>query len=161
MPTPHPIHATYRRHFIKQIFTLAASVFAGFLTIKTSLAARNAGYFLSNQYQETLKLLFDNQEILDSNLLAINLPEIAENGAVVPLTISSDLETLDNIYVLVEKNPTPLALEISLSPGIPAYFTARIKMAESSQVVIFARNGSQWLKTQKWVTVVVGGCGTG
>ena len=88
-------------------------------------------------------------------------PEIAENGAVVPITISSELEQIKRIYIWVEKNPTPLAAEFELDESVAVYITARIKMAESCPVIIIAEQDDRLLRRQQWVKVMQGGCGTG
>ena len=79
----------------------------------------------------------------------------------VPVTISSELENIRRLYLLVEKNPTPLAAEFELSSQVLAYVGARIKMAESSYIIVVAEHESGLLTSRQWVNVVQGGCGAG
>lgn len=150
-----------RRTFLKQSVSVVIATVISFLGSKTGQAAWLAKHFASGQFNESMVQLFDNQAITESSQINIGLPKIAENGAVVPITISSELENIERIYILVEKNPTPLAAEFELSAKVSVYITTRIKMAESCNVVVIAKLGSQLLKSQQWVNVVQGGCGTG
>jgi sulfur-oxidizing protein SoxY len=150
-----------RRIFFKRIAKLTVAALASFFGVKSGYANRMAEDFADDQVDKIMARLFANQRIIDSDLINLSLPKIAEDGAVVPITISSELEAIDRIYILVEKNPTPLAAEFDLSATAMVYITARIKMAESCNVIVIARQGEHLLKVQQWVNVVQGGCGTG
>jgi sulfur-oxidizing protein SoxY len=89
------------------------------------------------------------------------LPTNAENGAVVPITIQSQLDNIDSVYIWAEKNPTPLVAEFELAKDVAIHITARIKLAENSHVIVIARQGQQLLRNLQWVNVMQGGCGTG
>ncbi len=152
--------ATRRQFFLRSIF--------GAVALLTALFSRNIAYaswlpldFSPDTYANILKRLFNDRLIIDSELLKISLPQIAENGSVVPITISSELENIQRLYILVEKNPTPLAAEFSLGAALTVYVTARIKMAESCHVVVIAEQGDRLLSGRQWVNVVLGGCGSG
>lgn len=150
-----------RRLFLKKTALLAIAGLTSLFTTKSGNAVWQINHFASGSFNDSLTKLFDDQSIIDSNLIEISLPKIAEDGTVVPITISSDLENIGRIYLLIEKNPTPLAAEFELSPAVSVYITTRIKMAESCNVVVIARHGSQLLRRQQWVNVMQGGCGTG
>lgn len=150
-----------RRIFLKTSAKWAVAAMASFFVARAGRAAWIAEQFAYGQFNDTLIRLFNNQTISDSDRISLSLPEVAENGEVVPITISSELENIDRVYVLVEKNPTPLAAELELSGAAMVYLTARIKMAESCNVWVIARHGEQLLKARQWVNVVHGGCGTG
>ena len=150
-----------RRNFIKQSAAWLLLLLGPFARTKNSLAASAAERFKTETFAAALTRLFNDRPIAESELIKLNLPEIAENGAVVPVTIGSELENISRIYLLVEKNPTPLAAEFTLTPMAAAKITARIKMAESCQVIVIAEHNGQLLKTQRWVNVTQGGCGTG
>lgn len=117
--------------------------------------------FASGDFQAKWQSITDNEAVIDTTDIHLSLPQIAENGAVVPITIRSELDNLDKLYLLVEKNPTPLAAVFELSPVVSVYLTARIKMAESCNVYVLAKQGDRWLRCGQWVNVMVGGCGTG
>ncbi|MGZ4959415.1 MAG: thiosulfate oxidation carrier protein SoxY [Methylomonas sp.] len=150
-----------RRIFLKRSAAIAMSALAAFFSTRTGHAAWKADHFAGGQFSDTLSRLFNTQAIPNDESISLSLPEVAENGEVVPITISSELEDIDRIFILVEKNPTPLAAEIELFSAATVYVTARVKMAESSNVWVIARRGGKLLKTQQWVNVVHGGCGTG
>lgn len=150
-----------RRIFFKQSAKFAISALAALFSIRSGHAARIAEHFAGGQAGEIMTKLFANQVVSDSDQIILGLPKVAENGAVVPISISSDLENIDHIYILVEKNPTPIVAEFELSSAAMLYITARIKMAESCNVVVIARQGERLLKAQQWVDVLQGGCGTG
>lgn len=148
-----------RRAFIKQLACLTTSAAA--LTIDKVMAEWNSQAFASGNFAERYADVVQQQRVIDSPAILLQLPAIAENGAVVPISVQSDLDNIDRLYIFVEKNPTPLAAEFEFSSDVALYVSARIKMAESSNVVVLARQGQQWLRNQQAVKVMVGGCGTG
>lgn len=150
-----------RRFFLRGTITFAASAWLTSFATKNSHAAWLAEHFSTDTFENGFNRLHANQVVVDSDKISVSLPQIAENGAVVPITISSELDDIENIFVWVEKNPTPLAAEFELSPEIAVYITARIKMAESCNVIVIARRGEQLLRCRQWVKVMQGGCGTG
>lgn len=151
-----------RRTFLIRYLLLAlGSCLGNLFGVRDSHADRAADDFADQPFTGIVTRLFGARYITDSDQLSIDLPNTAENGAVVPITISSDLDGIDRVYVLVEKNPTPLAADFQLSSSSLPYISARIKMAESANVVVIAKQGERLLKAQRWVNVVQGGCGTG
>jgi sulfur-oxidizing protein SoxY len=149
-----------RRIFCTQIL----KVLIGFSALFASRAGRanwTLEHFSPSLFEDSFKAFYDNQTVIDSTDLQLKLPESAENGAVVPINISSDLEQISQIAIWVEKNPTPLAAIVQFSSNASIYMTARIKMAESCNVIVIAKQGERLLKTQQWVNVMQGGCGTG
>ncbi len=150
-----------RRHFISSFLKLAICTLTSYLILKPVDAAWSQEHFAGGDFVLRFQQLFGGQAITDTSDIRLELPTIAENGAAVPLTISSELEQIEHLFIWVEKNPTPLAAEIQLSKNALAYVTARIKMAESSNVIVIAKQGERLLRTQQWVNVMQGGCGTG
>jgi sulfur-oxidizing protein SoxY len=155
------MHSKQRRLFIKHSLTCAAAYPCALFNSKSLYAAWSALDFRTDPYADILKRLFNARSIIDSELLKISLPQTAENGAVVPITVSSDLDNIQRLYILVEKNPTPLAAAFTLSSELAVYLTARIKMAESCHVVVIAEQEGELLRNRQWVNVVLGGCGGG
>ena len=95
----------------------------------------------------------------DSDKIVLNPLEIAENGALVPLVISSRIPGTEAIYILVDKNPQPLTAVFEFANGAEAFVATRIKMAETSGVRIMARAGGKFYATMREVKVTIGGCG--
>jgi len=95
----------------------------------------------------------------DSDRIALKAPEIAENGAIVPLEVASEIPGTQAIYILVDKNPQPLTAVFEFANGAEAFVATRIKMAESSRIRIIARAGGKFYVTMREVKVTIGGCG--
>ena len=151
----------HRRSFLQK---LSVFIFTGLINIfstRSAFATWPAKYFASGELAIKFEELFAAFPIIDSSDIKIDLPDIAENGAVVPITISCDLLDIQRIYIWVEKNPTPLVAEFEFSDSLAIYLTARIKMAESCPVMVIAQQADRFLRAQKWVKVMQGGCGTG
>ena len=95
----------------------------------------------------------------DSSRVAMKIPDIAENGAVVPVTVSTDLENVESISVIVANNPNPLAASFDFGPRSLPKISARIKMGESSIVRAVVKADGKLYSTAKEVKVTIGGCG--
>ena len=95
----------------------------------------------------------------DSNRIVLKAPEIAENGAIVPLEITSQVPGTQAIYILVDKNPQPLTAVFEFANGAEAFVATRIKMNESSIVRVLARASGKFYATMREVKVTIGGCG--
>ena len=95
----------------------------------------------------------------DSDRIVLKAPEIAENGAIVPLEVASEIPGTQAIYVLVDKNPQPLTAIFEFANGAEAFVATRIKMNESSRVRILAKAGGKFYATMREVKVTIGGCG--
>lgn len=95
----------------------------------------------------------------DSPKLVLKVPEIAENGAVVPVDVSSDIPNTTSIAIIIEKNPTPLSAQFDFSNGALPEVSARVKMGQTSLVKAVAKADGKFYTAQKEVKVTVGGCG--
>ena len=98
-------------------------------------------------------------ELADSAAIDLDVPDIAENGAVVPVAVRSRIPGTDAILVLLEKNPFPLAAFYDVADGIAPGFSMRVKMAETADVIAVVRAGSRCFQTRREVKVTIGGCG--
>lgn len=152
-----------RRTLLKKILflgTYGLTSVSGFLFSSVAKALWKKENFSSDFYEETLFLLFNNREFINSNHIKLSrLPRVAENGSVVPIRITSSLKNIEKIYILVEKNPHPLIAEFYLSPSIEAQVSARFKMAKSSPVIVIVEADGKLYRKTKDITVTVGGCG--
>ncbi len=86
-------------------------------------------------------------------------PEIAENGAVVPVTVVSSLPKTESIAILVEKNPNTLTAVFSIPPGTDPSIKTRVKMGESSNVYALVKADGKYFIAQHEIKVTLGGCG--
>lgn len=99
-----------------------------------------------------------HDEIL-SNQIFITAPDRAENGAIVQVEVTSNIANTEAIAILVEKNPTPLIANFMFSNGAEAFVITRIKMAETSDIKVVVKAGSQYFTNAKNVVVLENGCG--
>ncbi|NTV11004.1 MAG: thiosulfate oxidation carrier protein SoxY [Zoogloea sp.] len=138
---------------------LPALLAAGLLRPAGALAADwNARAFDATTLPEALRALgmATNEASRDIQLKA---PEIAENGAAVPIEISSSLPEVSQITLLVEKNPQPLSLQFNFAPGVQAFLQTQIKMAQTSNLRVIVKSGSKQYHLIREVKVTQGGCG--
>jgi len=95
----------------------------------------------------------------DSKAITIKAPDIAENGAVVPVEVVSSLPGTTNIVIISEKNPTVLIADFKLSNGAEGFVSTRIKMAKTSMIRAVVTAGGKTYTATKEVKVTIGGCG--
>jgi sulfur-oxidizing protein SoxY len=95
----------------------------------------------------------------DNAQITVKAPDIAENGAVVPVEVISALPGTDRIVIVAEKNGFPLIADFNLSNGAEGYVSTRIKLGATSNVRAIVRAGGKTYSAAKEVKVTVGGCG--
>ncbi len=94
-----------------------------------------------------------------SDKVNLDAPEIAENGAVVPISVSSSLPNVTGIAILVLENPSILAAAYKIPEGTNAAVSNRLKMAKTTKVLAVVESGGKLYSATKEVKVTVGGCG--
>jgi sulfur-oxidizing protein SoxY len=94
-----------------------------------------------------------------SEKVKLDAPEIAENGAVVPITVSSTLADVTSISILVAENPNALAASYKIPAGTLPSVASRLKMAKTTNVIAIVEAGGKLYSATKEVKVTVGGCG--
>lgn len=150
-----------RREFIQFTAVVGALATAGVLTAEQALAqqtAWNKSAFEAKNLAEALKAL-GGSNAAESKDITITGPDIAENGAVVPVGVSSKVPGTEAVYILVDKNPNLLAAGFTIPAGTEANVSTRIKMGQSSNVVGLVKANNQWFMASKEVKVTLGGCG--
>lgn len=95
----------------------------------------------------------------ESGDIVMRAPEIAENGAVVPVAAESKIAGTESIAILVTKNPFPLAAVFDIPAGTEPSVNTRVKMAETSDVYVIAKAQGKFYVTKKEIKVTLGGCG--
>ena len=152
-----------RRDFIK-----ASAVVSGVVIASGSLSGLFAAELADNPppklpFDEALKQITGGKPVSDSDKVKLVAPEIAENGAVVPITAEVELpiEQVKAIHILADKNWNARTLSVYFTPANgKAYISTRIRLAETMNVVAVAElNDGTFIKTQKPVKVTIGGCG--
>jgi len=135
-----------------------ALLLAGLLKPMAALAAWNKAAFSSKTSAEALKSLGTPSAEASGGIL-IEAPQIAENGAVVPIEVTSNIPGTTSIVVLVEKNPYPLVAKFEFSEGALPFVKINAKMGETSDVRVIAAAGGKHYQATKEIKVTIGGCG--
>lgn len=118
----------------------------------------NKAAFATKSLNDTVKAL-GGSAATESKDIVITSPDIAENGAVVPFTISSRIPKTETVALLVEKNPNVLAANFVIPAGTEAGVTTRVKMGQTSNVTALVKADGKFYYTTKEVKVTMGGCG--
>jgi sulfur-oxidizing protein SoxY len=130
----------------------------------------SAGLISVAQAQEWNKAAFEGKSLDEvfkilgagtpdkSGAITLNAPDIAENGAVVPVGITTTLKA-EQMAILVEKNPSSLAAQFFIPAGTEPFVTSRIKMGQTSNVYGLVKADGKWSMAVKEVKVTLGGCG--
>ena len=121
-------------------------------------AAWNKDAFGAKTPQDALKGIGAGSPAPSKDLM-IEAPQIAENGAVVPIEVSSAIAGTTAIAVIIEKNPFPYTGTFDVSQGAVPYVHLRVKIGESSHVRVVVAAGGKHYMTAKEVKVTIGGCG--
>ena len=138
------------------LFGLLAA--AGLITPGQARAEWNKAAFDAKTIEETLKALGASAPANSADV-QITAPDIAENGAVVPVGVVSALAGVEAIAILIEKNPNPLAASFVLPAGTEPAVQTRVKMGQTSDVYALVKVGGQFLMAKKEIKVTLGGCG--
>jgi sulfur-oxidizing protein SoxY len=151
-----------RRSFLKGTLAgsaVAVAVSAGMLSPRQVLAAWPKDAFNAESVNTALNNLFGDDLTKPSDDIDIKAPDIAENGAVVPVTVSTGIANVDEIAIIAEKNPTPLAGNFKLASNAKGFVSTRIKMGQTSNVIAVVRADGKSFSARKEVKVTIGGCG--
>lgn len=130
------------------------------LTMSQANAAWSEVAFESGSMGDVMKALF-NEDLTPTESADITLkaPDIAENGAVVPIGVKSTMPGVNRIVILVEQNPSPLTATFNLGKGARADVSTRIKMGKTSDVIALVEADGKLYAARKNVKVTIGGCG--
>jgi sulfur-oxidizing protein SoxY len=141
------------------LLTLVAA--AGWLQPGDALAADwNKAAFDTKTMDDTMKALGGAGAPAQSKDIAFfSTPDIAENGAVVPIGITSNFPKTEAIAILVEKNPNMLAAMFELPTGTEPSISTRVKMGQSSNVYALVKADGKYYVASKEIKVTLGGCG--
>jgi sulfur-oxidizing protein SoxY len=148
-----------RRALLQGAGALATLLVAGLLKPVSALAnAWNKAAFASKSPDDALKSL-GTTGAQASEAIVIEAPQIAENGAVVPIEITSKIPGTSSIAILVEKNPYPLIAKFDFMEGALPFVKINAKMGETSDVRVVATAGGKHYSAAKEIKVTLGGCG--
>jgi sulfur-oxidizing protein SoxY len=152
-----------RRAVLQGIAAVAVVGFTGIrFGMTEAFAAVNDKYpedaFKQKSEADAIKSLY-GKTAEKSDKVKLDAPEIAENGAVVPVSVSSSLPDVTSIAILVTENPNTLAAAYRILPGTAPSVSNRLKMAKTSNVIAVVEAGGKLYSATKEVKVTVGGCG--
>jgi len=126
--------------------------------VRALAAAWNKEAFAAKNPGDALKGI-GIADTVASNDLLIDAPQIAENGAVVPVEITSNIPNTTSIAVVIDKNPFPLAGKFDFMEGALPFVKVNLKMGETSAVRVVATAGGRNYVATKDIKVTIGGCG--
>lgn len=153
-----PTRRTLLTHSAK-VMALLASAGLLPLTAQAQAAGYNTAAFEAKSIGELMKALGTPMPV-ESKDVTLTGPDIAENGAVVPVGASTTLPGVKRMLLLVEKNPAVISAMFEVNDSIEANFLTRVKMGQSSNVYAVAMmDDGKLLYAQKEIKVTLGGCG--
>ena len=148
-----------RREMIARSAAVAAALATAGMQPAYAQAAWNKAAFDAKSVDEVLKALGGAKPV-ESADITLTAPDIAENGAVVPIAASTTLPNVRQIVFLIEKNPTTLAGTFEFTDAVETSVSTRVKMAQTSNVFAVAMLADgRTLFAKKEVKVTLGGCG--
>ena len=151
-----------RRVFLKGTMAAgatSAAVMAGLLTPQALIAAWNENAFSAKSIEDAISGSMGEATTSSSDAIAIKAPDIAENGAVVPVAVKASIADATSIALLVEKNGTPMSAIFNLPKGTMADVSTRLKMGKTGDVIAVVKAGGKLYSARKSVKVTIGGCG--
>lgn len=151
-----------RRIILKSLTIGGAAVIAlgsNLALIRQVWAAWPEAAFDADNLDAAMQALFGGESATESDAIALKAPDIAENGAVVPVSVQTDMPNVESITILVENNPSPMAASFELTPDAIADVSTRLKMGKTSNVIALVKAEGKLYATKKEVKVTIGGCG--
>ena len=140
------------------ITTITSGMFS-LLKPLTVFAARNQPAFSAETESDAIAAFFPGEQITESDAIEIGVHDVVENGAVVPVAISTKLPAVESITILAGKNPNPLIASFNLGPECSGFIATRIKVAEPSDIIAIVKSQGKLFGSRKFVEVIAGGCG--
>jgi sulfur-oxidizing protein SoxY len=119
----------------------------------------NKNAFETKNLNDTVKALGGATATESKDISFVNVPDIAENGAVVPVGVSSKIPKTEMIAILVEKNPNSLSAAFMIPEGTEPTVTTRVKMGQTSNVHALVKADGKYFYATKEIKVTLGGCG--
>lgn len=150
-----------RRNFIKN-----SILFAGALAVAPSAILSNQAYaawpkksFDIKDLSDSVKSVYGHNNLEESSKVKLKAPAIAENGAIVPINVSTTLDNVESIMIFVENNPQPLSSGYQLTSLAQPSIGTRLKMGKTSNVMAAVKSGDKIYTSTQEVKVTIGGCG--
>lgn len=146
----------HRRKFIQSAAAGGAAVLGLFPHVAPAEWSR--AVFEAKTVEDALNALLAQSETRESDAISIDVPDIAENGAVVPIQITTSLPGVESIALIAEKNPVPLVAAFKFGDNGATHVSIRIKMSTTSNVVAVVESEGKLYKAVQKIKVTTGGC---
>ena len=146
-----------RRHVLVSGARWVGSLLVLSMAPLRAFAAAIEDAFKERSVPDVLKAL--GIEAQPSDQITLTTPDIAENGAVVPVSVKSALPSTTEIYLVVEKNPNPLAAVFSIPDNTEPEIGARVKVAQTCNVIALVKADGKFYSATRETKVTLGGCG--
>lgn len=147
-----------RRTVIKAVAAGGALMGAGVLMPRLAMAAWNMEAFKADNQGAAMQALL-GAEPTASGEVNLKAPSIAENGAVVPVTVKTSAANVESISLFVEGNPTPLVAEFMIPAGTAPEISTRIRMGKTSMITAVVKADGKLMSASQETKVTIGGCG--
>lgn len=141
------------------VSSLSVAVGAGLINPRAVLAAWPKSAFEAKSVDAAMKAVADTSSPSESDSIKIKAPDIAENGAVVPITVTAEMPNVESIAIMASENASPLAADFRLADRTQGYISTRIKMGETGDVIALVKADGKVFSARKNVKVTIGGCG--
>ena len=150
-----------RRKFLKTASFVGGAVVIGssVLVPQRAIGAYNKAAFEAREPGAAIAASLGSEQYSPSDAITLKAPDIAENGAVVPITVSADMGNVTGISIVATANPQPLTSTYQLSPAAEGYISTRVKLAKTADVVAVVKADGKLYSATKEVKVTIGGCG--
>ncbi len=153
---------TTRRTFLKTtggIGLTTAVLGSAALVPQRVLAAYPKAGFDATDINGAVSATMGSDQHSESADIKLKAPDIAENGAVVPITVSSSMADVTQIAIVAAANPSPLTSAFDLTSASEPYVSTRIKLGKTGDVIAVLKSGGKLYSAKKEVKVTIGGCG--
>ena len=138
---------------------LGVGISTGLVPLATLAAWPTSAYDAEN-IDDAINALYGTTEAETTDAITFKAPDIAENGAVVPVTVNATMDGVDSVALLVLENPSPLVATFEFTNPAATSVGTRIKMGKTSPLIAYARvDGKLYTATSQEVKVTIGGCG--
>lgn len=154
----------HRRKWLKwglSASTLALVASSGLVLPRRVLAYWPKDAFNAQTIEDALQTLLGQAEVDENDAISFTVgspPTYAVNGATVPIEINCELEGIQRVAFLVEKNPNPLAMSFEPTDSVTLPFKTMIKVAEDSDIIAVVRANDKLYMTKRYVEIDIGGC---
>lgn len=148
-----------RRTLVKAVAAGGALMGLGVLMPRVAMAAWAKEAFEAKEQSAAINALYGSDAPVESAEVVLDAPDIAENGAVVPVSVSTNMANVESMSIFIENNPSPLAAQFMIPEGTAADVSTRVRMGKTTNVTAVIKADGKLYSATKEVKVTIGGCG--